>query len=42
MKYQTLITQMEGYIEEHEKIVEYWKTCFSQLAALANRAIDVV
>jgi len=41
-KYQAMITQVEGCIKEHEKTAKHWKTCFSQLAALANGAIGDV
>jgi len=37
-----MIIQVEGCIEEHEKTAEHWKTCFSQLATLANWAIKDV
>jgi len=41
-QYQTMLTQIEGYMAEQERTVEHWKRCFSQLAALANEAIDGV
>jgi len=39
---QTVMAQAEGFMAEREKVVEYWKNCFSQLASLANGAIDDV
>ena len=37
-----MLTHIEGYMAEQERTVEHWKRCFSQLAALANGAIDGV
>jgi len=37
-----MITEVEGCIEEHQKTADHWKTCFYQLAALANGAIEDV
>jgi len=41
-QYQTMLTQIEGYMAEQERTVKHWKRCFSQLATLANGAIDGV
>jgi len=41
-KLQTVMDQAEGFMAEREKVAEYWKSCFSQLASLANGAIDDV
>ena len=41
-QYQTMLTQMKGYMAEQKGTVKHWKRCFSQLAALANGAIDGV
>jgi len=41
-QYQTMLTQVEGYMAEQEGTIEHCKRCFSQLAALANGAIDGV
>ena len=39
-KHQAIMIQMEGLIAEQGNAVAHWKVCFSQLAALANGAID--
>jgi len=41
-KLQTVMAQAEGFMADREKVAEYWKNCFSQLASLANGAIDDV
>jgi len=41
-RHEIMMTQLENHIAEQEKIIVHWKTCFSQLAALANGAIDEV
>jgi len=41
-KLQTVMAQAEGFMAEQEKVAEYWKNYFSQLASLANGAIDDV
>jgi len=33
---------LEERLEEHEHIIKHWKMCFSQLATLANGAIEDV
>jgi len=40
--YTTKIVQLEESIEEREQTLGYWKTRFSQLASLANGAIEDV
>jgi len=40
INYLTQIVQLEERLEEH--ITKHWKMCFSQLAALANGAIEDV
>jgi len=42
VNYLAKIVQLEEHLKEHENITEHWKTCFSQLAALANGAIEGV
>jgi len=42
VNYLTQIVQLEERLEEHEYITKHWKMCFSQLAALANEAIEDV
>ena len=39
---QTVMAQAKGFMAEREKVAEYWKNCFSQLASIANGAIDDV
>jgi len=39
---QMMITQLENHIADQERDIIYWKTCFSQLAALANGAMEDV
>jgi len=41
-KLQTMMALTKGFMVEQEKVAEYWKNCFSQLASLANGAIDDV
>jgi len=41
-RHQIMMTQLENYIADQERDIIHWKSCFSQLAALANRAIDEV
>ena len=41
-RHQIMMTQLENHIADQERDIIYWKTCFSQLAALANGAIDEV
>ena len=33
---------MEEHLKEHEHITKHWKMCFSQLAVLANGAMEDV
>ncbi|KOM55225.1 hypothetical protein LR48_Vigan11g120400 [Vigna angularis] len=40
--HQALIKWMEDRIVEQERVVDHWKESFSQLAALANGAIENV
>jgi len=40
--YTAKIVQLEERLEERERTLAYWKTCFSQLASLANGAIEDV
>ena len=42
INYLTQIVQLEERLEEHEHITKHSKMCFSQLAALANGAIEDV
>jgi len=42
MNYTTKIIQLEELLEEREQTLGYWKTRFSQLASLANGAIEDV
>ena len=37
-----MMTQLENHIADQERDIIHWKTCFSQLAALANGAIEDV
>ena len=39
-KHQAIMIQMEHLIAEHGYAIAHWKMWFSQLVALANRAID--
>jgi len=39
-RYQEMIAQMNDYTLEQEWNIGHWKKCFSQLAALANGAIE--
>ena len=41
-RHEIMMTQLENHIAKQEKIIVHWTTCFSQLAALANGAIDEV
>jgi len=41
-RHQVMMTQPENHIADQERDIIHWKTCFSQLAALANGAIDEV
>jgi len=41
-RHQMMITQLENHIEDQERDIIHWKTCFSQLAALANGAMEDV
>jgi len=41
-KLQTVMAQAECFMAEREKVAEYWRNCFSQLASLANGAIGDV
>ena len=41
-KHQATMTQVENYVVKQEKVVAQWKTCFSQLATLANGAVSGV
>jgi len=42
LNYLAKIVQLEEHLKEHKHITEHWKTCFSQLAALANGTIEGV
>jgi len=42
VNYIAKIVQLEEHLEEREWTLGYWKTCFSQLASLANGAIEDV
>jgi len=42
VNYTAKIIQLEESLEEREQTLEHWKTCFSQLASLANGAIKDV
>ena len=42
VNYLARIVQFEEHLKEHEHITKHWKTCFSQLAALANGVINGV
>jgi len=37
-----VISRMNEYTVEQEMTIEHWKRCFSQLAALANGAIEEI
>ncbi|KOM25692.1 hypothetical protein LR48_Vigan161s000100 [Vigna angularis] len=39
-RHQALVKRMEDHIAEQEVAVRHWKESFSQLAALANEAIE--
>ncbi|KOM47095.1 hypothetical protein LR48_Vigan07g079900 [Vigna angularis] len=39
-RHQALVKRMEDHIAEQEVVVRHWKESFSQLAALANEAIE--
>jgi len=39
-RHQIMMTQLENHITDQEQDTIHWRTCFSQLAALANGAID--
>ena len=41
-RHRELMVQMNEYVVEQGRITEHWKTCFSQLASLANGAIENV
>jgi len=41
-RHQIMMTQLENHIADQERDIIHWKTCFSQLAALANGAIEDV
>jgi len=41
-QYRTMLAQIEGHMAEQERVAAHWRNCFSQLAALANGAIDGV
>ena len=42
VEYMARIVQAEERLEGRERLIEHWKTCFSQLASLANAAIEDV
>jgi len=39
-RYQMMMTQLENHIADQELDIIHWRTCFSQLVALANGAIE--
>jgi len=41
-EHREVISRMNGYTVEQEMTIEHWKRCFSQLAALANGAIEEI
>ena len=41
-EHREVISRMNEYTTEQEMIIEHWKRCFSQLAALANGAIEEI
>jgi len=41
-RHQMMMTQLENHIADQERDIIHWRTCFSQLAALANGAIEDV
>jgi len=41
-KHEIIVTQLQNHITDQEEVIIHWKTRFSQLAALANGAIDEV
>ena len=41
-RHQELMIQMNEYVVEQGRITKHWKICFSQLASLANGAIENV
>jgi len=41
-RHDIMMSQLESHIAEQDKIIVHWKTCSSQLVALANGAIDEV
>jgi len=41
-RHQMVMTQLENHIADQERDIIHWRTCFSQLAALANGAIEDV
>jgi len=41
-KHKIMVTHLQNHIAEQEGVIIHWKTRFSQLAALANEAIDEV
>jgi len=42
VNYLAKIVQLEEHLKEHEHITKHWKMCVSQLATLANGAIEDV
>jgi len=41
-RHQIMMTQLENHIADQERDIAHWRSCFSQLAALANGAIEDV
>jgi len=41
-RYQMMMTQLENNVADQERDIIHWKTCFTQLATLANGAIEHV
>jgi len=41
-RHQIMVTQLKNHIADQEPDIIHWKTCFAQLAALANGAIKDV